>query len=126
VIENRPGAGGTLGSALVARSDPEGGSAVHISAEKFRLAAGIEATRVPYRGGAEVITDILGGRAAGMKVLTDPAMQASLKKLGVEPMPDVGRGNGRFRQTRNSGHGGQQGGRHQAIAARVEAGTRCR
>jgi tripartite-type tricarboxylate transporter receptor subunit TctC len=38
------------------------GSAVHISAEKFRLAAGIEATHVPYRGGAEVITDILGGR----------------------------------------------------------------
>jgi len=37
------------------------GSAVHISAEKFRLAAGIEATHVPYRGGAEVITDIIGG-----------------------------------------------------------------
>src|SRR5437879_6336911 len=26
-------------------------------------------------------------RAAGEKVLTDPAMQASLKKLGIEPMP---------------------------------------
>jgi len=38
------------------------GSAVHISAEKFRLAAGIEATHVPYRGGSEVIADILGGR----------------------------------------------------------------
>jgi len=133
------------------------GSAVHISAEKFRLAAGIEATHVPYRGGSEVITDILGGRidfyfcplatalpliregqvralvvstakrvadlpdvptpveiglkdadseiwfgvfvpaktprdiveklhAAGDKVLADPAMQASLKKLGIEPM----------------------------------------
>jgi len=35
---------------------------VHISAEKFRLAAGIETTHVPYRGGAEVIADILGGR----------------------------------------------------------------
>lgn len=134
------------------------GSAVHISAEKFRLAAGVEATHVPYRGGAEVIADILGGRidfyfcplatalplikegqvkalvvstnkrvadlpdiptpaeiglkgadtaiwfgvfvpaktprdivekmhAAGGKVLADPATQASLKKLGVEPMP---------------------------------------
>jgi tripartite-type tricarboxylate transporter receptor subunit TctC len=131
------------------------GSAVHISAEKFRLAAGIEATHVPYRGGSEVITDILGGRidfyfcplatalpliregqvralvvstpkrvadlpdvptpdeaglhgadsaiwfgvfvpsktprdivdklhAAGTKVLAEPAMQESLKKLGVE------------------------------------------
>jgi len=131
------------------------GSAVHISSEKFRLAAGIEATHVPYRGGSEVITDILGGRIdfyfcplatalplirenqvralvvstpkrapelpdvptpeevglkgadsaiwfgvfvpaktpreivaklhqTGIKVLAEPAMQASLKKLGVE------------------------------------------
>ena len=135
LIENRPGAGGTLGSAMVVKADPDGysilaqssalaiapaiypnlsfdpnkdltsalmigfsanvmivppsrpwktiqdfiadakakpgsivfgsvgvGSAVHISAEKFRLAAGIETTHVPYRGGAEVIADILGGR----------------------------------------------------------------
>jgi tripartite-type tricarboxylate transporter receptor subunit TctC len=135
VVENRPGAGGTLGTALVAKSEPDGysiladssaltiapaifpdltfdttrdlssvlmigatanvmivpasrpwktvqdfiadarakpgsisfgsvgvGTATHISAEKFRLAAGIEATHVPYRGGAEVIADILGGR----------------------------------------------------------------
>src|SRR5258708_26807735 len=40
------------------------GSAVHISSEKFKLAAGIEATHVPYRGGSEVITDILGGGGA--------------------------------------------------------------
>jgi tripartite-type tricarboxylate transporter receptor subunit TctC len=231
VIENRAGAGGTLGTALVAKADPDGysvlahssaltiapaifpnlsfeatkdlasvlmigssanvmivpisrpwknvqdfiaeakakpgsisfgsvgiGSAVHISAEKFRLAAGIEATHVPYRGGSEVITDILGGRidfyfaplalalplvregqvrallvstpqrspdlpdvptpaeaglknaesliwfgvfmpiktprdivekfhAAGIKVLNDPMIGASLKTLGVDAMP---------------------------------------
>jgi tripartite-type tricarboxylate transporter receptor subunit TctC len=231
VVENRAGAGGTLGTAIVVKADPDGytilahssaltiapaifpnltfdaskdlasvlmigssanvmivppsrpwktvqdfiaeakakpgsisfgsvgiGSAVHISAEKFRLAAGIEATHVPYRGGAEVIADILGGRvdfyfcplatalplihagqvrallvstpkrvadlpdvpappevglknadsaiwfgvfmpgktqrdiiekfhAAGIKVLNDPTMQDSLKKLGVEPLP---------------------------------------
>ena len=231
VIENRAGAGGTLGSNLVAKADPDGysilsnssaltiapaifpslafdatrdlasvlmigssanvmivpntrpwktvqdfiteakakpgsisfgsvgiGSAVHITTEKFRLAAGIEATHVPYRGGAEVIADIMGGRidlyfcplatalpliregqvrallvstpkrvvdlpdvptpaeiglkdadsviwfgvfvpaktprdivvkfhAAGMKVLSDPPMQESLKKLGIDPMP---------------------------------------
>src|SRR5579863_9667222 len=135
VVENRPGAGGTIGTASVVKSDADGysilaqssalsispaiypklpfdisrdltsalmigvsanvmivpvsrpwktvqdfiadakakpgsiafgsvgvGSAVHISAEKFRLAAGIETTHVPYRGGAEVIADILGGR----------------------------------------------------------------
>ncbi|MBS0532227.1 MAG: tripartite tricarboxylate transporter substrate binding protein [Proteobacteria bacterium] len=38
------------------------GSATHIAAEKFRIAAGFKATHVPYRGGAEVITDIMGGR----------------------------------------------------------------
>ena len=135
VVENRAGAGGTLGTALVVKADPDGysilanssaltiapaifpkltfdtardlasvlmigssanvmivppsrpwktvadfiaaarakpgsisfgsvgiGSAVHISAEKFRLAAGIETTHVPYRGGSEAIADILGGR----------------------------------------------------------------
>jgi tripartite-type tricarboxylate transporter receptor subunit TctC len=135
VIENRGGAGGTLGAAAVAKSEPDGynilayssaitiapaifpnlsfdttkdlaavlmiggsanvmivptaqpwttvqefiaaaraapgsttygsvgtGSAVHISAEKFSRAAGIDATHVPYRGGSEVIADILGAR----------------------------------------------------------------
>ena len=128
VIENRAGAGGALGSALVAKAEPDGysilaqssalaiapaifpsttfdatrdlasvlmigssanvmivpnarpwktiqdfivdakakpgsisfgsvgiGSAVHISTEKFRFAAGIEATHVPYRAGPELI-----------------------------------------------------------------------
>ncbi len=231
VVENRVGAGGTLGTGAVAKADPDGytvlahssaitiapaifpnlsydatkdlssvlmigqsanvmivpmsrpwnnvqdflvaarakdsainfgsvgiGSAVHISAEKFRAAGGFQATHVPYRGGSEVIADILGGRidfyfcrlstalplikegqvkallvstpkrvadlpdvptpaeaglvggdsaiwfgiflpaktprdivdkmhAAGVKVLADPNMQASLKKLGVEPYP---------------------------------------
>ena len=231
VIENRAGGGGTVGSAMVAKADPDGysilaqssalaiapaifpsatfdptqdlasvlmigssanvmivpnarpwkaiqdfiadakarpgsisfgsvgvGSAVHITTERFRLAAGIEATHVPYRAGPEVIADIIGGRidlyfcplatalplirdgqvralvvstakrvaelpdvptpvdiglkdadsaiwfgvfapaktprdiigrlhAAGAKVLADPAMQVSLAKLGIEPMP---------------------------------------
>jgi len=231
IVENRAGAGGTLGTAIVAKAEPDGysilanssaltiapsifpnltfdtsrdlasvlmigisanvmivpnarpwktvadfiadakakpgsisfgsvgiGSAVHISAEKFRLAAGVETTHVPYRGGSEVIADILGGRvdfyfcplatalpliragqvrallvstvkrvpdlpdvptpqeaglkdaesaiwfgvfvpaktprdtiekfhAAGMKVLSDPATQGSLKNLGIEPLP---------------------------------------
>jgi tripartite-type tricarboxylate transporter receptor subunit TctC len=134
------------------------GSAVHISSEKFRAAAGFEATHIPYRGGSEVITDIIGGRidfyfcplatalpliregqvralvvstptrvrdlpdvptpidaglknadssiwfgvfvpsktppeiieklyVIGTKVLNTADMQASLKKIGVEPMP---------------------------------------
>ncbi len=102
VIENRAGAGGVLGSALVAKAEPDGysmlaqssaltiapaifpnaafdvtrdlasvlmiGSSANVMivpnspTEKFRLAAGIEATHVPYRAGPEVIADILGGR----------------------------------------------------------------
>ncbi|HEY1310769.1 MAG TPA: tripartite tricarboxylate transporter substrate binding protein, partial [Pseudolabrys sp.] len=34
----------------------------HICGERLRLAAGIEATHVPYKGGAEAMTDLLGGR----------------------------------------------------------------
>lgn len=231
VVENRPGAGGTVGTAAVVKAEPDGytvlahssaltiapaifanlsfdprrdlagvlmigssanvmivpasrpwktiqdfiadakakpgsisfgsvgiGSAVHISAEKFRLAAGIEAMHVPYRGGAEVVADLIAGRVdfyfcplatalplihagqvrallvstpkrvaelpdvpappeiglknadsaiwfgvfmpaktpreiigkfhdAGVKVLAEPAMQQSLKQLGVDPLP---------------------------------------
>jgi tripartite-type tricarboxylate transporter receptor subunit TctC len=38
------------------------GTATHISAERFRQSAGIEATHVPYKGGPEALADIMGGR----------------------------------------------------------------
>jgi tripartite-type tricarboxylate transporter receptor subunit TctC len=38
------------------------GTATHMSAERFRLSAGIEAQHIPYKGGAEALTDVLGGR----------------------------------------------------------------
>jgi len=38
------------------------GTATHISAERFRLSAGFEATHIPYKGGPEALTDVLGGR----------------------------------------------------------------
>jgi tripartite-type tricarboxylate transporter receptor subunit TctC len=38
------------------------GTATHVAAEKFRLSAGIEAVHVPYKGGAEALADVLGGR----------------------------------------------------------------
>jgi tripartite-type tricarboxylate transporter receptor subunit TctC len=38
------------------------GTATHISAERFRQAAGIEAQHVPYKGGPEALADIMGGR----------------------------------------------------------------
>jgi tripartite-type tricarboxylate transporter receptor subunit TctC len=38
------------------------GTATHISAARFLLAAGVQATHVPNTGGPEAITDLLGGR----------------------------------------------------------------
>ena len=135
VVENRGGAGGTIGSALVAKADPDGytilvhssahtitpsiypnlsfstekdfvtvgaigsvpnimiiapsrgfktvkdyvawakgnpdkasfatlgiGSAVHLSAERFRVSAGYDAVHIPFKGGAEALTEIIAGR----------------------------------------------------------------
>ncbi len=38
------------------------GSAVHLSAERFRLSAGYDAVHIPFKGGAEAITEIIAGR----------------------------------------------------------------
>ena len=38
------------------------GTATHMSAERFRLSAGFDAVHIPYKGGAEALTDVLGGR----------------------------------------------------------------
>jgi tripartite-type tricarboxylate transporter receptor subunit TctC len=172
VVENRPGAGGTLGTATVAKSEADGysilaqssalaispaiyqnltfdvtkdlasvlmigvsanvmivpatrpwktvqdfiaeakakpksiafgsvgvGSATHISAEKFRLAAGIEGTHVPYRGGAETMADILGGRidfyfcpvATALPLIREGRVHALLvsTQKRVSDLPDI-------------------------------------
>jgi tripartite-type tricarboxylate transporter receptor subunit TctC len=38
------------------------GTATHVAAEKFRVAAGFEAVHVAYKGGAEALADIVAGR----------------------------------------------------------------
>ena len=38
------------------------GSGTHLSAEKFKLSAGFEATHVPFRGGPEALTEVITGR----------------------------------------------------------------
>ena len=53
-----------------ARADPTAssfatvgvGSAVHLSAERFRLSAGYESVHVPFKGGADALTEIISGR----------------------------------------------------------------
>ena len=75
------------------------GSATHIAAEKFRLAAGFAATHVPYRGGAETITDIMGGRidfyfcplSTALPLIKDGRVRALLvsSTKRVPDLPDV-------------------------------------
>ena len=38
------------------------GSATHLNAEKFRVAANIKATNIPFKGSAEAVTEVMGGR----------------------------------------------------------------
>lgn len=38
------------------------GSATHLNAEKFRLAARIDATHIPFKGSAEAVAEVLSGR----------------------------------------------------------------
>jgi tripartite-type tricarboxylate transporter receptor subunit TctC len=39
------------------------GSATHLSAERFQSSAGVLATHIPFKGGAEAMTEVIAGRA---------------------------------------------------------------
>lgn len=38
------------------------GSATHLNAEKFKMAAGIQATNIPFKGSAEAVNEVIAGR----------------------------------------------------------------
>lgn len=162
VIENRPGGGSTTGTAVVAKSDPDGytllatssaysvtpaiyhnlsydpvkdlapvatfgsapsvlivassapyttlaefvatakakpgtfnfasvgvGSAVHMAAERFRVAAGYEAAHVPFKSGSEGLTEVMTGRIDYYFCPVNTALpfirDGKLKALAVSP-----------------------------------------
>jgi tripartite-type tricarboxylate transporter receptor subunit TctC len=75
------------------------GSASHLASELFKLMAGVDLVHVPYRGGAAMITDLVGGQVqVGFDVMPTsiPHIRTgALRALGVtntkryEGLPDV-------------------------------------
>jgi tripartite-type tricarboxylate transporter receptor subunit TctC len=47
---------------------PGNGSTPHLAMELFERAAGVQLTHVPYKGGAQAITDVLGGHVQSVAV----------------------------------------------------------
>jgi tripartite-type tricarboxylate transporter receptor subunit TctC len=80
-------------------ASPGSGSTQHLAAELFRLTAGVEMTHIPYKGGGQAQTDVVGGQAQMMfNVLPSalPMVRAGkLKALAVADrkrsaaLPDV-------------------------------------
>ncbi len=84
IIENRPGAGATIGAKSVAASDADGYTLLHTAAnhviapsvyksltydpikdfvgEMFKHMTQTDIAAIPYRGGAQAVTDILAGQ----------------------------------------------------------------
>src|SRR5499425_1490872 len=75
------------------------GSASHLAGELFKYMAGINMVHVPYRGGAPMITDLIGGQVnVGFDVMVTALPQVrsgKMRALGVlgrerfESLPDV-------------------------------------
>ena len=55
-------------------SSPGVGSGSHLSAERFRAAAGLQATHVPFKGGVEAMTEVMAGRIDFFFVVLGPAL----------------------------------------------------
>jgi tripartite-type tricarboxylate transporter receptor subunit TctC len=63
------------------------GSTSHVAGELFKLMAGVNMIHVPYRGGAPMITDLIGGQVqVGIDVSTTsrpPVQSGALRALGI-------------------------------------------
>ena len=64
IVENRAGAGGTVGTASVARAAADGnGSATHLAMAYFAGLAGLDMVHLPMKATGEAVNEVLAGRA---------------------------------------------------------------
>ncbi len=80
-------------------ASPGTGTSLHLAAELFKMTAGIDVVHIPYKGGAQAQTDVMGGQAQFMfNVLPSALPQirgGKLKALAVtgrtraESLPEV-------------------------------------
>jgi tripartite-type tricarboxylate transporter receptor subunit TctC len=113
VIDNRPGAGNTIGSKEAAQAEPDGytllrdvnfssggiGVLPHLIGEWFKSAASIDIVHVPYRGGGPSINDLLAGQVQmtfeGTSVLLPLIRSGKLRALAttsakrISELPDL-------------------------------------
>jgi tripartite-type tricarboxylate transporter receptor subunit TctC len=68
-------------------ASPGTGTSLHLAAELFKLSAGIDVVHVPYKGGAQAQTDVMGGQAQYMFNVVPSALPqiraGKLKALAV-------------------------------------------
>jgi tripartite-type tricarboxylate transporter receptor subunit TctC len=83
----------------VTMASPGNGSSPHVSGELFKMMAGIDMTHVPYRGGGQVMTDLIAGQVQvsfiGLSVAIEHIRSGKLRALAVtaatrsDVLPDI-------------------------------------
>jgi tripartite-type tricarboxylate transporter receptor subunit TctC len=83
----------------VSMASPGNGSSPHVSGELFKMMAGIDMVHVPYRGGGQVMTDLIAGQVQvsfiGLTVAIEHIRSGKLRALAVtaatrsDVLPDI-------------------------------------
>ena len=83
----------------VTMASPGNGSSPHVSGELFKMMAGIDMIHVPYRGGGQVMTDLIAGQVQvsfiGLTVAIDHIRSGKVRALAVtaatrsDVLPDI-------------------------------------
>ena len=71
----------------VTMASPGNGSSPHVSGELFKMMAGVDMIHVPYRGGGQVMTDLIAGQVQvsfiGLTVAIEHIRSGKLRALAV-------------------------------------------